>query len=312
MANPDLIAWLFPAGEPGEAWDTAKKTIKHEENQSIFMEAQQQIDQGIRSRESTAPPEDYDPKTKERTPHWVYLDRLQLTFSRGPKGRNGITFGTNANACDVYLPRWKCVSGTGREHCYLTFDAQNRLILRDGSTYGTIVTYDGQGGMTRRNFTWIIGGHDFPQNTETIIIEFHKNLQFQIVVFNHEAYPQLYVTNVNRFRQQIAANAELPMAGLGLRSNDSTAGNSSVQTPRTDAIRLKQRTLGKGSFAVVTLRWDVSTGEYVAVKEPYKRVYNKESWKNEIYVMNQIAHVSSNYSSSTRILTSSRRMLSTL
>ena len=290
MANPDLIAWLFPAGEDDLGWKNAGETIHHEENQSIFMKAQQQIDRGIRSRESTAPPEDYEPK--ERTPHWEYLDRLQLTFSRGPKGPKGITFGTNANACDVYLPRWKCVSGTGREHCYLTFDAQNRLILQDDSTYGTIVTYDGQGGMTRRNFTWIIGGHKVPQKTEAIIIEFHRNLQFQIVVFNHEAYPQQYVVNVNRFRQQIAANAELPMAGLGLRSNDSTAANSSVQTPRTDAIRLKQRTLGKGSFAVVTLRWDVSTGEYVAVKEPYKRVYNKESWRNEIYVMNQIAHVS--------------------
>lgn len=74
-----------------------------------------------------------------------YQPYLQWTFSQGPKGSKGLMFGHGPNS-DIVLPRLKEIS---REHCYLTFDAQRRLILKDKSTHGTTVTYDEEGAMTK-------------------------------------------------------------------------------------------------------------------------------------------------------------------
>lgn len=77
-------------------------------------------------------------------------------------------FRTDPNSCNIVLPRLRKIS---QRYCYLTFDTERRLILRDCSTHGTIVTYNDKGGELRRYFTWILGGHDVPQETKNIVIK---------------------------------------------------------------------------------------------------------------------------------------------
>jgi hypothetical protein len=151
--------------------------------------------------------EDEEDNTQDNTSY----PGLQLTFNRGPKAGQGLVLGTDPN-CDIVLPQLSKIS---RFHCALTFDAQRRLILRDFSKYGTIVTYDDKGGESRRHFMWILGGHRVPRGTQKIVMEI-QGVSFRIIVSTHDENPRLYEANVDRFLQEAKANDELPFGGLGI------------------------------------------------------------------------------------------------
>lgn len=313
MEDPtsNLIAWLFPVDKAGRAAENAKEVINHDKNKSRFLPAlRENTDPGVYSRESTAQPEDdedeeysevdednyghkHNTQNDGNDPGWHYQRGLQLTFNHPVKGRQGITMGTDEDTCDIVVPNFKTLkSRVGRRHCYLTFDDERRLVLKDCSSNGTVVTYDGQGGKLRRNFVWILGGHDVPQEKKEIVIELHKMLQFQIIVFTHQTQPDVYANNVDRFLQQAEANN---LAGLGLGSYDPSRASSKADTPDTGAIYLVDKRLGIGGFAIVTRRWNVSTGYYYAVKEPLntkKGKFDPKMWEAEINIMKQISHVS--------------------
>jgi FHA domain-containing protein len=210
---------------------------------------------------------------------------LQLTFSHRPKGPQGFTFGSSRQACDIPLPLLDTVS---HRHCYLTFDSQKRLVLRNISKKGTVVTYDGQGGERRSNlnFTWIIGGDETADKIKEIIIEFDQYLKFRIVV--PKTRPGIYVEKVHQFNISL-------LDELNLQSAKPTTAPSRDQDaiPESDHLFLKIRLLGSGSFADVHLVWDASTGLTYASKEP--RPGNKfdiQRWKDEKEILEQISHVS--------------------
>ncbi|TKA60932.1 hypothetical protein B0A55_12653, partial [Friedmanniomyces simplex] len=188
------------------------------------------------------------------------------------------------SSCDIVLPLLK---GISRCHCYLTFDKERRFILRDCSTNGTMVTYDGKGGEKRQDFTWILGGHRVPDKTETIVIRLHAALKFQIIV-GKPTFPHVYYENVDDFLGEIAATVDLPLGALGIQSVASTAVPTGTHTPMQDPILLEQETLGRGAYGVVTRVWDVSTGrEYAS-----KRFTNldKSDWEKEASLMRQSPH----------------------
>lgn len=171
--------------------------------------------------------------------------------------------------------------------------------MRDTSTYGTIVKYDGKGGEKRRHFTWIIGGHSILDKTNEIVIQIDDDLKFQIVV-SKPTFPDLFFNNVNQFRAEVAENDELPFGALGLQSAISTAAASGTQTPERgqegthkpnqNSILLRRKTLGKGAFSVVYHVWDVSTGfEYASKKFRHPK---KVDWREEASLMKQTSHVS--------------------
>lgn len=288
MEDPNLIACLYPYDDDPEQ-PYALRTIQHALNSSRHFGTQQQRPSpswGRNSRESTAPLlED----TKRGASH-RNKEGLLISFSNGPKGGLGVVFGTVGSRSDILLPDLEGLSG---EHAYLTFDPKDRwLILRDCSTLGTIITYNGQGGEKRRNFDWILGGHEVPDKTRKIVIEFHPDLKFQIVVYKHDKYRHQYFHNIDRFVTDVAANNDLPFGGLGIESGKSTIVPSGTQTPSQDSILLDRGTFDGGAFAVVNLVWDVSTGvEYVS-KQPRRKYFKKEAWEAEIDIMKQISHVS--------------------
>jgi serine/threonine-protein kinase Chk2 len=301
MADANLIACLYPYtdGDVGEKHtedekDPTHQTLDLEDNSSRWVPARFQRSPlllGRQSRASTAPLEEGG--KKEDPPAYLYEDGLQLTFSHGPKGGGGFALGIHRNKCDIVLRNVE--DKISRFHGYLTFDSQNRLILKDCSTHGTIVRYDGKGGEKRRNFTWILGGDEVPdRNVEKIVIEFHKRLKFQIVVPKHYAHLDQYIDNIRQFRAETAANEALPLGRLVMDSARSTAAQSGAHTPTQDRILLRQRRLGTGAFAVVTHFWDVSTGSQYACKKPRTNRFDWKTWKKEIDLMSQIEHVSRN------------------
>ncbi len=289
----DLIARLYPY----EKTQLARAAVRKPANSSRRIEALIKLPElpGRHSRESTAP---LDDSKKEETPAWHYEEGIQLTFSHGPKAGKGFILGTGASTCDIVLDRPNDNQISGR-HCYICFDAKRRLVVRDYSTHGTIVTYDEKGGEKRRNFTWIIGGHRSQDRTEEIILEIHKDLKFQIVV-STPRFPDLLLANIDQFRAEVAETDKLPLGALGLQSGTSTATASGIQTPyerhegintpNENSILLKQKKLGQGSFSVVYHVWDVSTGiEYASKKF---RSPEKFDWRKEASLIKQTSHVS--------------------
>jgi hypothetical protein len=297
----DLIGCLYPHGDTPYQYELAlEKVVKNPENSSRHIEPlKKRPELPMRgSRETTAPLDEYK---QDNTPSWHYSEGLQLTFSHGLKGGSGIVLGTDPNSCDIVLPALPHIS---RRHCYLTFNEQRRLAVRDCSRHGTIVTYDGKGGekrrliveydragreKKRREFTWIIGGHRVPDHTETIVIQLHEDLKFQIVV-SKPAFIDAYLDNVDKFLKEAASNAEMPFGALGIQSTISTVAASGTHTPKHDPILLQQGILGKGTFSVVSRVWDVSNGlEYASKKFHNLKI---SDWKEEAALMKQTSHVS--------------------
>jgi hypothetical protein len=210
-----------------------------------------------------------------------------LTFNPGPTGP-GYVLGTDRNSCDIVLPKLARINKT---HCILTCNKKRQLILKDCSEKGTIDTYSGKGGEGGRDFTWISGGERVPKDNTNILIKIPKHLKFQIVVSKHETCLDLCARNVDRFLQEVAANAELPIGRPGIysagstvnQSMSSTANQSGEHTARQDPIYIPQGILGKGAFSVVNRVWDVSTGELYASKKLGN--INGTNWRTAVDIM---------------------------
>lgn len=290
MDDPNSIAWLSPAESEdedrnGRSWQAIRM------NMAGYLPSQDKAESDLRSRESTVLSEDEDDQVTTSSP----FPRLHLGFDARRKSGHGIMIGTDRNSCDIVLPKLRKIS---QRHCYITFDAKRRLILRDRSRHGTIVKYDDKGGELRRTvvrknegrelheyFTWILGGNGFPRGIKKIVIEI-QGIRLQIVVSRHNNQDQ-YNSNVDLFLRQ---SDEPDLDGLGIYTP--TAPPTQPYTPNHSSIRVKREVLGTGAFAVVRRYWDVSSGIDYACKEPVNRkIFDSKIWKTEVGIMLQITHV---------------------
>ena len=287
MEDTDLIARVYPHGDGREY---GKSAIKANWRHMPARLPQQEEDERSRSsRESTQPEEDDD--DPDRLPY------LELRFSDVPRSSSGLVFGTDPNISDIALPGRR---GISKRHFALTYknkfsDGCYRLVVRDlGSTSGTLVEYDDKGGKELRSkFDWIINGFDITDDTENFVVGLgDKGPKFRIVVARHDIASPVYVDNVERFRQG-AANAEELLGGFGLESGRETKRDSDAQTPDASKrpILLPLGWIAQGQFGVVSRHWNVSTGEEYACKEPVGSNYNRELWKREIDIMEEISKV---------------------
>ena len=242
VEDANSVARIFPYGG-----SYAKATISKSENSSRHFDATKRAQSlGPSSRETTVSLESQEDHEDARDKAYEFDNGLHLTFGHPPKGRIGFAFGRNPNACDVVLPN--VGSGISGRHFYLTFDHQNRLIIKDASRNGTIVEYNGKGGFRRKSFTWIISGHSVVDRKKLIVVKPHDQIWLRIVVSKHQACKSEYVDNVRRFREEMTENDQLPMSLLGLPSLLSTAENSEAQTVSQKSILLEDKQLGEGSF----------------------------------------------------------------
>ncbi|KAK3940772.1 kinase-like domain-containing protein [Diplogelasinospora grovesii] len=271
MADIDLIARLYPVynSQGGAALDaiTSEKNGSRRKPPRLVKpdlpSPKSGDDSG--SREQTPEPPQEQRDTLDYRPY------LELTFSHGPRTRHGFVFGTNIKTCDIVLPPDR---GISKQHCTLTFEKDGfadgnmyRPVLRDlGSSNGTTVTFDGKGDERRRNFRWILGGTEIPDETEVIIIKFPYNLQFQVVIAPFNNTSPAYNQRVDRFLQGAADETEF-LGGMRLLDDTPTALQSGARTPGKELI-IEVGNLGAGAFGAVTRCDNVSTGLQFARKVP--------------------------------------------
>ncbi|KAM3456385.1 hypothetical protein MY3296_001664 [Beauveria thailandica] len=229
-------------------------------------------------RESTEPPENPGASALD------YLPCLVVRLGDVPRTNKGLVFGSNPN-CDVVL-RGKGVSNV---HFSLTFDESNRPIIKDLNSFmGTQVTYDGGGQGVRRDFRWIVGGHDTPREKKCIVITVPDTVSIQVVVQPFDIKSPAYVGGVGWFKQGTATTEAL-LESFGL-SNPLTRPRTGAHTPGTGEIYLRKK-LGEGSFGVVTHLWNVSTGDEHVVKTPNPKMrVDRSAWEREVDIMGLVSH----------------------
>ncbi|EPE25349.1 Protein kinase-like (PK-like) [Glarea lozoyensis ATCC 20868] len=307
MADPNLIACLYPVDGDNDAWNAIhlnRDSVRYLPQQTEPAPAlgRRGSQESIASTAASVSASASDSAAEENvTAH----HGLQLTFDHKPKTGQGFLLGRDANSCDIVLPSSRG-SKIGRRHCCLTFDAQRRLILRDLSHHGTIVTYDKKGGEKRQHivthdddrrerfhyFTWILSG-DAALDAKNIVIKLEQ-MQFRIVVAKHDSHLDLYYSNVDRFLQEANANDGLHLGGLGIQSAASTALPSGTHTPTSQSpIYIKQSRLGSGSFSVVSRVWDVSTGSVYASKKFVNMTQAR--WRREVDITKQLSQLSNEH-----------------
>lgn len=274
MADTDLIARVYPSGK--FYFELAQNMIKTSSRcmpPKIPQQLPRETPQNRGTRESTAPLETrvVDPDT---------LPYIELRFSDGPRTSSGFVFGKDPEASDIVLPDDKHIS---RRHFALTYnnkfdDGRYRLIVRDlGSTCGTIVTYDNEGGELRSNFDWTIDGFSVPNRKKQVIIEVPESLQLRVIVnHHHNTTSPTYVENVERFRQGVAGTLDL-FGVLDIQTGPETERRSQVYSPVRHPFTLSQGWIAQGGFGAVSRRWDVSTGKEYARKQPIGKTYDRKS-----------------------------------
>ncbi|KAI3532307.1 hypothetical protein CABS02_13892 [Colletotrichum abscissum] len=238
-------------------------------------------------RESTEPPQDSESSTLD------FLPCLAIGFSDIPRTDKGIVFGSNPN-CDVILDS----QGVSNVHFSLTFDQYYRPIIRDlGSLVGTEVTYDRDGQGIRRQFQWIIYGHDIPQRKESIVVTIPRIMSFRVIVPFHNIESPEYILAVDIFKQGKEMTDEL-FGDLGVDYPE-TRAVTGAHTPGAGEIYLRER-LGEGGYGTVTHLWNVSSGrEHVEKAPPAKAIrrrnYSEKAWRREARLMSQVSHLRLEY-----------------
>ena len=285
MEDPNLIATLIPIDNK----NLAEKTFRHADNESRYLPPTQGIAEGptLSSREAT--PAQELPKNDDHDYNLTH--RLQLTFDEEPKNATkGYSFGTDLRQCDVSLGPRGAHLISGRHFC-ITFDdsidEETHLVLRDSSTNGMAVSYDGQASEEiRHHFIWIL---DLAKEQGKWEFKVHvRGLEFKIKLASHKTCQAEYDKNVKEFLKSSRTDLP-PLSTLGMESHITTAQPSQPLTPRQLPIYISERNLGSGSFGNVDKVIDVSTGAIYARKEfkepplaksTERRRQQREDWLN--------------------------------
>ena len=210
---------------------------------------------------------------------------LRDTCSKGVSTSKGFTFGSDERSCDVVIGKKR--NGISGCHFCITIDAEGRVILKDISTRGTRIKYDGQGDFLRTKFQWII----FPEYKKIIIItgESITKTRFEIQVTEHNPYDLKRRALLDLYLRK--SRTTLPLDLMQIQSPETTAQPSIEDSSRSGHIYIKEDLLGMGAFGKVYSVKDVSTGNRYAGKEFHTFLHD---WKQEIKILEKLSHVSSN------------------
>lgn len=209
------------------------------------------------------------------------------------------------------MPRLKSIS---RYHFALTFNDENRLVVRDlGSGMGTYMLYGNVSEPSEPRFNV-----DFSAEGPSLldgrppIIKILDDLQFKLVVPRHDITSDTYLENIKRFRQG-SADAEDLFADMELLSRAPTelstpAPGGIMTNAKVPSRLLWTKEIGRGAFAVVYYAWDAETREEYALKKPLpedpasakqkipfgakkKARFSTKEWRREAEILKGLRHV---------------------
>jgi hypothetical protein len=222
---------------------------------------------------------------------------LRFTFNQRPKNiSKGFVFGSNPRVCDVLLGNPQ--SGISGSHFCITFDRQARLVVKDSSSLGTAVSYNGQAGRRTRNktdnFTWIL----FPYFTTRIIIGDRKKKMrgapfMECEVDSPRGKSSLTGTYIDLMNAYLLELRNAIPFSLDIHSRDTTAGQSQFNPAAKNYIYVDCEEIGRGEFGIVYRAQDVSTGHIFAAKR-FVRAGQKyrQMWDREVSILEQVKNVS--------------------
>ncbi|KAI4287891.1 MAG: hypothetical protein L6R35_002852, partial [Caloplaca aegaea] len=189
------------------------------------------------------------------------------------------------------LGRRGAVPGISGHHFNITFNEERRLILKGLSTRGIAVSYDSQAkDEVRSRFTWILD-LERKEGEGEYDVEVHvpkaKSLAFKVKLARHDTCRAKYEENVTEFLE-VSRDASARLERLCFDNIESTAPPSKTFSPRERPFYIPQQTLGSGSFGMVDMVVDTSTGLKYAQKrffEPtWARAYERREWEKESWL----------------------------
>ena len=293
MEVPTLLATLIPSDQYG----LAMNAFCQEHNKDRYLAPRCiEKDPSLSSREPT--PTSGELIADERNGKYDHTHRLALNLDTGVKNpAKGFCFGSNPKICDIVLGTRR--QGISNLHFYInfrTFNGTRQLILKDVSTSGTTVTYNGQAREeVRDHFIWILDLEKAENKWELEV--YIRQLRFVIELANHETCAEEHEKEVEKFLLK-----ESTLEALAIYTPTepiSPAGQS--RRP----IYIHERELGRGSFGSVDKVTNVSTGGIYARKNVFepqsasserRRAQQREEWlqrvHREIRIMKENRHVS--------------------
>ncbi|GAB1311994.1 hypothetical protein MFIFM68171_02204 [Madurella fahalii] len=274
--DDNVIAYIYPAvGTLG--YDKAAHSIKMNRASPLYRTPRRRRPQVVEAPQP-GPPDIF--ARHEREP----------TVEEEEDEEEGLRAGQGSDA-ELHLPR---LPGVSAYYFALTFDTNYCLIVRDlGSKGGITVIYDDMERGRWRSFDWIVGGSNFLQKVNSIIVKVSKFLQFRLVVPRHDVGSKSYRDKADRFPAGTTdAEQLLDFDCVGPLSRVDTAGPSEAETPASgpgNPVTVYKK-LGAGGFGVVYHVWNVSTGEQYALKKPKEDSGHEAQWEREIVILERINH----------------------
>ena len=276
---------IFLTLTPNDKWGLAVDAFRLPHNDSRYVNPTSSMVDGP-SRETTPGefPDDEIPVNE-----LDFFHRLQLRFDHETKVKGRVIIGSDPERCDVLLAPNVRQYGISGSHCFITFDDQQRPVIRDMSKKGLTVSYDGQAKDERRNhFHWIF----FPEYTAITVklpLRNKQELAFDIHIPRHyKTHRMEYKTKVKRFMAGAPHEYEVAFENLALRSLGTSIAPSESLSPTKRPVYLKRREVGRGTFGLVWKVFNASTGLEYAGKE----FFHNKGWEKEIEIMKRLYHVS--------------------
>ncbi|CAH0042792.1 unnamed protein product [Clonostachys rhizophaga] len=191
-----------------------------------------------------------------------------------PDSSKGITFGSHQN-CGVVLPKHDSIS---KFHFSLTFDDQDRLIIRDHSINGTEVKYGEQGAGLRSKRQWILNDPKLPSEFRPGVISFDVSVRLMM------SAEELYKKVVDRFRSSCEEKEGVADYMLRMGVNPTV-----VERDPDDADIWLHWEVAEGTSASITRCWNTENGLEKVVKTRHNDC-DQRRWSQQVNFMRTLQH----------------------
>ncbi|KAK2746812.1 hypothetical protein FQN57_002854 [Myotisia sp. PD_48] len=218
-----------------------------------------------------------------------HMHRIRLDFNKPPKNEErGFVFGTDPTQCDIILARPGQIRGISRAHFSIKF-GKDKIVLEDFSKWGTTVSYDNQAkNEVRRNFKWILDLRKRGGNFWNVEIHVPNRggtfFKFKPGIHSSAAREKKHTEGEGRVSDAQGGLSLTEPPTFDANGNSSQLGDAQVVDlfdPKQNPIYLSEKVIGAGSYGIVDVVRDVSTGALFARKLFFKPSGNCDMLERE-------------------------------